>query len=129
MSKYVAAIGRRKQAVASVRLTKGTGTIVINDKPLEVYFPLQSWQDMVRAPLKLVGMDKTHDVSVRVRSGGVVAQAEGVRLGISRALVESNEELKGTLKKAGYLTRDARMKERRKYGLKKARKAPQFSKR
>lgn len=129
MSKYVAAIGRRKQAVASVRLTKGTGTIVINDKPLEVYFPLQSWQDMVRSPLKLVGMDKTQDVSVLVRSGGVVAQAEGVRLGISRALVESNEELKGTLKKAGYLTRDARMKERRKYGLKKARKAPQFSKR
>jgi small subunit ribosomal protein S9 len=129
MSKYVAAIGRRKQAVASVRLTKGTGTIVINDKPLEAYFPLQSWQDMVRSPLKLVGMDKTQDVSVRVRSGGVVAQAEGVRLGISRALVESNEELKGTLKKAGYLTRDARMKERRKYGLKKARKAPQFSKR
>ncbi len=129
MTKYVASVGRRKQAVASVRLVKGTGEVVVNDKPLEVYFPLESWQDMVRSPLKLVGMEKTNDVSVRVRGGGVAAQAESVRLGISRALVESNEELKGTLKKAGYLTRDARMKERRKYGLKKARKAPQFSKR
>lgn len=129
MARYAAGIGRRKTAVAQVRLTPGNGEATINEKPLKEYFTLESWQTAALAPLELVGQSGKMNISVRINGGGVAAQVDAVRLGIARALVEGNEELKGTLKKAGHLTRDARIKERRKYGLKKARKAPQFSKR
>ena len=127
--KYFAGTGRRKSAVALVRLMSGGGEHVVNGKPLAEYFPLESWQDRILAPLKLVGNPRAYDISVKVSGGGPSSQTDAVRLGIARALLTSNEELRITLKKAGYLTRDARVKERRKYGLKKARKAPQFSKR
>lgn len=127
--RYIAGTGRRKSAVALVRLTRGSGEFVVNQKKLSDYFGLASWQDTVLAPLKLLSKTKDYDISVKVRGGGVSAQADAVSLSIARALIEENEELRGTLKKAGHLTRDARIKERRKYGLKKARKAPQFSKR
>ena len=126
---YVAGTGRRKAAVAIVRLTKGNGAATVNDKPLKEYFPVESWQETVVEPLKQIGKTGAYDLTVRVRGGGVSAQAEAVRLGVARALLAEDEELKGGLKKAGLLRRDARIKERKKYGLKKARKAPQFSKR
>jgi small subunit ribosomal protein S9 len=129
VAKYTAAIGRRKTAVAIVRLTPGQGDYVINGKSFSDYFPLTSWQERAAAPLRLVGQDKKLDVSVKIVGGGTSSQVDAVRLGIARALVTLNEELKGTLKADGHLTRDSRIKERRKYGLKKARKAPQFSKR
>lgn len=129
MASYKAGIGRRKRAVASVRLTKGTGTFTVNEKELKVYFNLASWQRRAIAPLTLIGKENAYDGSIRVRGGGTAGHVDAVSLGIARALLKENEELKGTLKGAGLLTRDARQKERRKYGLKKARKAPQFSKR
>lgn len=128
-TKYIGGTGRRKSAVALVRLTPGSGEFTVNEKKLAEYFGLESWQDRVLAPLKLLSKTKEYDISVKVKGGGVSAQTNAVSLGIARALIEENEELRGTLKKAGLLTRDARIKERRKYGLKKARKAPQFSKR
>lgn len=127
--KYRAGTGRRKTAVALVRLLPGSGEITVNGKPLAEYFPVEAWQAQIQSPFELVGKAGQYDASIKVRGGGVPAQAEAVRLGIARALLTENEELKGTLKKAGYLSRDSRIKERRKYGLKKARKAPQFSKR
>jgi small subunit ribosomal protein S9 len=121
--------GRRKEAVARVRLVPGNGRIVVNERPVEDYFPLPTLQALVRVPLQLTETEDRYDVLVRVHGGGVSGQAGAVRHGIARALLEVDAELRGVLKKAGLLTRDPRAKERRKYGLKKARKAPQFSKR
>ena len=121
--------GRRKQAVARVRLRPGTGTITINKRPMAEYFPTQTHQMIVSEPLRLTETLETYDVDVTMDGGGVTGQAGALRLGIARSLVELDPELRTTLKKAGFLTRDAREKESKKYGLKKARKAPQYSKR
>ncbi len=123
------AVGRRKSASARVRLEKGKGTVTVNGQPLEKYFPYFEWQETVLAPLKALGKDKDLDVSAKVAGGGKKGQATSVQLGLSRALVLWNEEFKKTLKALGLLTRDARVKERKKPGLKKARRAPQWSKR
>ncbi len=123
------AVGRRKKAIARVRLIPGEGNITINKRPLDEYFGLETLKTLVRQPLALTETGARYDVVVNVRGGGYTGQAGAIRHGIARALVKSNEELKPAIKKAGYLTRDPRMKERKKYGLKAARKAPQFSKR
>lgn len=123
------AVGRRKTAAARVRLVTGSGKFEVNGKPMAQYFPYFEWQDTVMAPLKAVAKEKTFDVSVKVNGGGLKGQATAVQHGIARALVIWNEELKKSLKTLGYLTRDARAKERKKPGLKRARRAPQWSKR
>ncbi|HET9724128.1 MAG TPA: 30S ribosomal protein S9 [Actinomycetota bacterium] len=123
------ATGRRKEAIARVRLVPGSGNYQLNGRPLEDYFPTRAHRMIVSAPLRTVGRDKDFDVIARIEGGGVNGQAGALRLGIARALIELDPELRPTLKKEGYLSRDAREKERRKYGLKKARKAPQYSKR
>jgi small subunit ribosomal protein S9 len=122
------AVGRRKSAVARVRLVPGKGDIVINKRGLDEYFGLETLKMSVRQPLVLVKATG-FDVMVNVNGGGLTGQAGAIRHGISRALIKANPELRGELKKAGFLTRDPRMKERKKYGLKAARRAPQFSKR
>jgi small subunit ribosomal protein S9 len=122
-------VGRRKTAVASVRLRSGKGNIDINGREFANYFPLETQRTMILSPLIKVGMPTSFDIIVRVNGGGVSAQAEACRLGIARALVKDNETVKGSLKDNGYLTRDSRKKERKKYGRKKARKRFQFSKR
>ncbi len=128
--KYVSAIGRRKTSVAQVRLYKrGKGKIFVNGHEIEGYFGKQAWRDRILAPLKKVGMAETSDISVKVLGGGISGQADAVRLGISRALLKIDEELRASLKSEGFLSRDARKKERKKPGLKKARRAPQWSKR
>ena len=127
--KYFYASGKRKCAIAQVRLYKGTGVITVNDKPLNEYCSIKTHIGLIKSPLKLTGTDKKFDVTVVVNGGGVNAQAEAIRHGISRGLIEMDPLNKPTLKKAGFLTRDARVKERKKFGLKRARKAPQFSKR
>ncbi|MGN0748368.1 MAG: 30S ribosomal protein S9 [Christensenellales bacterium] len=122
--------GRRKKAIARVRLIpNGNGTIVINNKSIDEYFDHDTMKYIVRQPLVLTGNETKYDVFVNVVGGGYTGQAGAIRHGISRALVKAEENLKTEIKKAGFLTRDSRMKERKKYGLKKARKAPQFSKR
>jgi small subunit ribosomal protein S9 len=121
--------GRRKEAVARVRLVPGTGDFRLNGRPIDEFFPTRAHRMVVSAPLRLVGRDKDLDVVARIEGGGVSGQAGALRLGIARALIELDPELRPALKKEGYLSRDAREKERRKYGLKKARKAPQYSKR
>ena len=127
---YFLGTGRRKKSIARVRITPaGTGLIVINELPLEQYFVSDILRLIVNQPLVLTGSSKKHDIFVNVKGGGLSGQAGAVRHGIARALIEYNEGLKPELKQAGLLTRDSRMKERKKYGLKKARKAPQFSKR
>lgn len=123
------ATGRRKESVARVRLLPGTGRIVINGRTLENYFPVKTLQMLVQQPFKTTGSEGKYDVIARVEGGGVSGQAGAVRHGIARALIRADGEVRKALKTAGFLTRDPRMKERRKYGLKKARKAPQFSKR
>ncbi len=123
------AVGRRKSASARVRLEKGSGKVTVNGQPLEKYFPYFEWQEFVVAPLKALGKEKDLDISAKVNGGGKKGQATAVQLGVSRALVLWNEEFKKTLKALGLLTRDARVKERKKPGLKKARRAPQWSKR
>lgn len=122
------AVGRRKKAVARVRLVPGKGNIIVNKRELDQYFGLETLKMTVRQPLELT---KTNgfDVLVNVVGGGLAGQSGAIRHGISRALVKANPELRDALKKAGFLTRDPRMKERKKYGLKAARRAPQFSKR
>ena len=125
----VGATGRRKEAIASVRLVPGTGKWTINGRTLEDYFPNKVHQQVVNEPLKTLDVADHYDVLVRVQGGGVSGQAGAVRLGIARALTETDADARPPLKKAGFLTRDARAKERKKYGLKKARKAPQYSKR
>ncbi len=122
-------VGRRKTASARVLLTLGEGKIIINGKDLPAYFPLILWQEKVTAPLRVVGKEKTMDISVKVAGGGVSAQAEAVRHGIARALIKWNEEFKKALKAEGFLTRDPRAKERKKFGLHKARRGHQWRKR
>ena len=121
--------GRRKKSVARVRLTPGTGVITINKRDIEEYFGLETLKMIVRAPLVLTGTLAKYDINVNVYGGGTTGQAGAIRHGISRALIVADPELRQALKKAGVLTRDPRMKERKKYGLKAARRAPQFSKR
>ncbi|SHI18988.1 30S ribosomal protein S9 [Sporanaerobacter acetigenes] len=121
--------GRRKKAVARVRLIPGSGNIIINKRDIDEYFEYDTLKVIVREPLTLTETLDKYDVVVNVHGGGYTGQAGAIRHGISRALLEADGELRPVLKKAGYLTRDPRMKERKKYGLKKARRAPQFSKR
>ncbi len=122
--------GRRKKAIARVRLIPGgNGTIVINDRAFEDYFPQGTLQYIVKQPLALLEVEGKYDVMVNVVGGGYTGQAGAIRLGVARALLEAEEGCRPALKKEGFLTRDPRSKERKKYGLKKARRAPQFSKR
>ena len=123
------AVGRRKKAIARVRLVAGDGKIVINKRDLDNYFGLETLKMTVRQPLEVTKAGGDMDILVTVEGGGVSGQAGALRHGISRALLQVNPEFRPILKKAGFLTRDPRMKERKKYGLKAARRAPQFSKR
>jgi small subunit ribosomal protein S9 len=122
-------VGRRKEAIARVRLVPGTGTIKVNGRTLENYFPNKVHQQLIREPFVTLEKDGQYDVVATIRGGGITGQAGALRLGISRALINIEPDDRPALKKAGFLTRDARVKERKKYGLKKARKAPQYSKR
>ena len=127
---YMYGTGRRKSSVARVHLfPNGTGAITINGRDIEEYFGLDTLKLIVRQPLELTETTGAFDIICTVTGGGVTGQAGAIRHGLSRALLQYNEELRPLLKKAGFLTRDPRMKERKKYGLKKARRAPQFSKR
>ena len=126
---YFYGTGRRKKSVARVRVYPGTGKIVINDREIDDYFGLETLKLLVRQPLALTETTEKFDVICRVQGGGVTGQAGAIRHGLSRALLQYDENLRPALKKAGFLTRDPRMKERKKYGLKGARRAPQFSKR
>jgi small subunit ribosomal protein S9 len=121
--------GRRKAAIARVRIRPGSGTITINKRALEDYFPNDTHRMVITEPLRLTELVETYDIDVTMDGGGTTGQAGALRLGIARALIEVDPELRPVLKKAGFLTRDAREKESKKYGLKKARKAPQYSKR
>jgi small subunit ribosomal protein S9 len=127
--KYVEAIGKRKEAVARVRLIKDKPGFVINERTMEQYFPLEDYHKKILDPFKATDLENSFFVSIKVKGGGITGQAEAIRLGISRCLIKIDEKLKPILRKAGFLTRDARKVERKKYGLKKARKAPQWSKR
>ncbi|MBD5095368.1 MAG: 30S ribosomal protein S9 [Subdoligranulum sp.] len=126
---YFYGTGRRKNSVARVRVYNGTGKITINDRDIDDYFGLETLKLIVRQPLVVAGVEGKFDIVVRVSGGGVSGQAGAIRHGLSRALLVYDENLRADLKKAGFLTRDPRMKERKKYGLKAARRAPQFSKR
>ena len=121
--------GRRKKSIARVRLVPGEGKVTINNRDIQTYFGLETLRMIVNKPLVLTSTKETFDVLVNVNGGGFTGQAGAIRHGISRALLKADESLRPELKKAGFLTRDPRMKERKKYGLKKARRAPQFSKR
>jgi len=121
--------GRRKSSIARVRLVEGTGIITINGKNIDEYLSMETLKVVVKQPLVATNTLDKYDVICKVTGGGFTGQAGAIRHGISRALLEANTEYRATLKVAGFLTRDPRMKERKKYGLKKARKAPQFSKR
>lgn len=129
LGKYFEATGRRKESVARARLTKGSGIIEVNGKSADVYFQTTRLQNAVRSPLTLAGEDGKLNTTIRVSGGGITGQAQAARLAIARALVLFSGELKKKLRKEGYLTRDARAVERKKYGLKKARRAPQWQKR
>lgn len=127
---YYEGIGRRKESTARVRLMSGSGSFIVNEKPLESYFPRLGDKEAILGPLAAAGMDlATFDVTVKVEGGGVTGQTDAVQLGLARALVKMNSELTAALRKGGYLTRDARIKERKKPGLKRARKAPTYTKR
>lgn len=126
---YFYGTGRRKKSVARVRLYQGTGSVKINGRDIDDYFGLDTLKLIVRQPLNLTGTADKFDIECRVAGGGVTGQAGAIRHGIARAMLQAGEEYKPLLKKAGLLTRDPRMKERKKYGLKAARKASQFSKR
>ncbi len=127
---YFYGTGRRKSSVARVRVyANGTGKITINDRDIDDFFGLETLKLIVRQPLAVTGNEANFDIVCSVSGGGVTGQAGAIRHGLSRALLQYDENLRGTLKKAGFLTRDPRMKERKKYGLKGARRAPQFSKR
>ncbi len=121
--------GRRKAAVARVRFRPGQGTITVNRRPLEDYFPSATHRMLIVEPLRVTNLTEAYDVDATITGGGVSGQAGALRLGIARGIVDLDPELRTTLKRAGFLTRDAREKESKKYGLKKARKAPQYSKR
>ena len=126
---HAAGTGRRKEAIARVRIVPGTGQWTINGRSLDAYFPNKVHQQIVSEPFVTLGAEGKFDVIARIVGGGVTGQAGALRLGIARALTLVDPESRPPLKKAGFLTRDARVKERKKYGLKKARKAPQYSKR
>lgn len=127
---YFYGTGRRKSSVARVRLIPGgNGQITINNREFDNYFGLDTLKTIVKQPLELVGVTGQFDLDVKVQGGGFTGQAGAIRFGVARALLQANEEYRPLLKKAGFLTRDPRMKERKKYGLKAARRAPQFSKR
>ena len=128
-SNYYYGTGRRKSSVARVRLYPGTGKVTINDRDIDDYFGLETLKVIVRQPLELTGTSEKLDVVCRVQGGGFTGPAGAIRHGIARALLVYDPNLRPELKKAGFLTRDPRMKERKKYGLKGARRAPQFSKR
>jgi small subunit ribosomal protein S9 len=121
--------GRRKEATAVVRLKKGKGVITVNKKSIDEYFGRDVAKMIVKQPLVLADVEQKFDIDIKVNGGGSFGQAGAIRLAISKALIEDNVELRALMKKAGYLTRDSRVKERKKVGLKKARKSPQFSKR
>lgn len=121
--------GRRKTSVARVRLVPGSGKVTINNRDIDNFFNYETLKVIAKEPLVITETQDKFDVIVKVEGGGFTGQAGAIRHGIARALIESDEELRPILKKAGHLTRDSRMKERKKYGLKKARKSPQFSKR
>ena len=123
------ATGRRKQAVARVRLEPGTGQVTANGRSFEDYFPSAVHRTLITEPLRVTGDEETYDIDVNLHGGGLSGQAGAFRLGIARALIEIDPEARGNVKAAGLLTRDPRKKESKKYGLKKARKAPQYSKR
>ncbi|MCL6431540.1 MAG: 30S ribosomal protein S9 [Anaerolineae bacterium] len=127
--RYYYGTGRRKEAVAQVRLYPGTGSVIVNGKPAEEYFARDVDMYCLRGPLQATGMSDRFNIMVRVTGGGITGQAEAIRHGIARALLEADPELRPVLRKAGYLTRDPRVKERKKPGLKRARKAPQYTKR
>ncbi|HEX7373895.1 MAG TPA: 30S ribosomal protein S9 [Steroidobacteraceae bacterium] len=122
-------VGRRKQAIVRVRLMPGTGVFTLNGRTMDSYFPNKVHQQHIKEPLTLLEKAEAYDVIARLHGGGVTGQAGALQLGIARALIELNPDDRPALKRAGFLTRDARVKERKKYGLKKARKAPQYSKR
>jgi small subunit ribosomal protein S9 len=122
-------VGRRKEAIVRVRLMPGTGKFTLNGRSMDSYFPNKVHQQLIREPLVTLERDGQFDVIASLRGGGVTGQAGALRLAIARALIDLQPDDRPTLKKAGFLTRDPRMKERKKYGLKKARKAPQYSKR
>jgi len=126
---HAAGTGRRKEAIARVRIVPGTGQWTINGRTLDAYFPNKGHQQIVSEPFVTLGAEGKFDVIARIGGGGVTGQAGALRLGLARALILVDPENRPSLKKAGFLTRDARVKERKKYGLKKARKAPQYSKR
>lgn len=129
-NKYIGAVGRRKTSIARVRAILGDkNEVIVNDKPLHVYFPTRELQNVVNDALKKSGASQKLNITVKTLGGGIHSQAEATRHGISRILVQIDETFRKDLKKAGFLKRDPRMKERRKFGLKKARKAPQWSKR
>jgi small subunit ribosomal protein S9 len=128
-SRYYEGVGRRKTAIARVRISKGEGSILINGKKPEAYFGITRLVKTVSAPLDAIKIPDKLNISVKVVGGGITAQAEAIRHGFSRALVILNKDFKKKLRNSGYLTRDSRMVERKKYGLKKARKAPQWAKR
>ena len=128
-SPLVQTTGRRKEAVARVRLRPGSGVILVNRRPIDDYFPTATHRMVVMEPLRLANVEEVYDVDASIDGGGVTGQAGALRMGIARALVAVDDELRPSLKRAGLLTRDARVKESKKYGLKKARKAPQYSKR
>ena len=130
MAQYYEGIGRRKSATARVRIMNGSGTFVINQKPMEEYFPTERDNKTVTDPLGvLTGSRSDYDISVLVKGGGMIGQADSVRLGLARAILKMDPELRTALSHAGYLSRDAREKERKKPGLKGARKAPTYTKR
>ncbi len=122
-------VGRRKRSVARVRLYDGSGQMSLNGRSLEVYFPDMAQRLRILEPIRTAGVEGRYDVNATLEGGGVTGQTDALRLGIARALVEVNPELRTTLKRAGLLTRDSRVVERKKYGLRKARRAPQFTKR
>lgn len=127
---YYEGVGRRKEATARVRVMSGSGRFLVNDKPLEEYFPRLGDAESILRPLAVAGHDRAGlDVTVKVRGGGVTGQADAVRLGLARALVKMNPELVQAMRREGLLTRDPRVKERKKPGLKRARKAPTYTKR
>jgi len=127
--KYFYASGKRKTSVARVRLYKGEGKIIINNKPINEFLSVKTLIGLVKSPFKIAGAVNKYDVSAKVQGGGITSQAEAIRHGITKGLVEADPLSKPSFKKAGFLTRDSRIKERKKYGLKRARKGPQFSKR
>lgn len=127
--RYIEAVGRRKTAIARVRLSGGRGKFIVNEKEAGNFFQLSALRDSATAPISKLKLEGKYDISAKVLGGGIRAQAEAVRLGLARALAIKNPDFKKRLRKLGFLTRDPRMVERKKYGLKKARRAPQWAKR